>query len=49
VTDLPTTLTTVKQGKNRKTVKDYYGGPKALREFEDLIDRVSHSATWVKG
>lgn len=49
VTDLPTTLTTVQQGKNRKTVKDYYGGPEALRELEDLIDRVSRSETWVKG
>ncbi len=47
VTDMPTTITTVSAGKMRKTVKNYYGGPKALERFEKLIDKLTESVVWI--
>ena len=38
ITDLPKTITFIKNGKDEKRVIDYYGAPKALKEFESLVD-----------
>ena len=38
ITDLPKTITFIKNGKNKKRVVDYYGAPKTLKEFESLVD-----------
>ena len=38
ITDLPKTITFIKNGKHRKRVVDYYGAPKTLKEFESLVD-----------
>jgi hypothetical protein len=46
VTDLPTTITTVRAGKLRKRVKNYYGGPESLAALEKLIDKIAGSLTW---
>src|ERR1700730_2925658 len=46
VTDLPTRITTVTKGDVSKTVRNYYGGPKGLHDFEQLIDHVTNSAQW---
>jgi hypothetical protein len=46
VTDMPTTITTVRAGNLRKSVKNYYGGPKALGRLENLIDKLAGSAVW---
>ena len=46
VTDLPTTITTVRAGKLRKRIKNYYGGPESLAEFEKLIDKIAGSSAW---
>jgi hypothetical protein len=46
VTDLPTRITTVTKGDVSKTVRNYYGGPKGLRDLEQLIDEVTNSAQW---
>jgi hypothetical protein len=46
VTDLPTRITTVTKGDVSKTVRNYYGGPKGLRDLEQLIDEVTNSAKW---
>jgi hypothetical protein len=49
VTDLPSRITTVEAGDQRKTVRNYYGGPETLTRLEDLIDQIANSAVWVKG
>jgi hypothetical protein len=49
VTDLPTRRTSVTRGKVTKTVENYFGGPKGLKELEDLIDEVTNSTEWVRG
>jgi hypothetical protein len=38
ITDLPKTITFIKNGKDNKRITDYYGAPKALKEFESLVD-----------
>jgi len=38
ITDLPKTITFIKNGKHKKRVVDYYGAPKILKEFESLVD-----------
>ena len=38
ITDLPKTITFIKNGKHKKRVVDYYGAPKTLKEFESLVD-----------
>ena len=48
VTDLPTQYVTVKIGTQKKTVEDYYGTPKAIRELENKIDSVAKTSQWVK-
>ncbi|HJT82480.1 MAG TPA: DUF6438 domain-containing protein [Chthoniobacterales bacterium] len=47
VTDLPTTIVTVTRGESPKTVEDYLGAPKGLRELEQLIDTVANISVWV--
>ena len=46
VTDQPTYITTVTRGTVTKKVENYYGGPKRLHEFEQLIDEITNSAQW---
>ena len=46
VTDQPTYITTVTKGTLTKKVENYYGGPKALNELEQLIDELTNSAQW---
>ena len=46
VTDLPSTITTVRAGKRQKRVRNYYGGPESLGRVERLIDKVAGSAAW---
>lgn len=38
ISDLPKTITYIKNGKEKKKVINYYGAPKKLREFESLVD-----------
>jgi len=50
-TDHPTAVVTVYIGARSKQVVDYLGchwGPAALRELEDMIDRVSQSQRWTR-
>lgn len=46
VTDQPTYITIVTRGTVTKKVENYYGGPKRLYEFEQLIDEITNSAQW---
>jgi hypothetical protein len=46
VTDLPSAITTVRAGKTRKRIRNYYGGPESLAGFENLIDKVAGSSAW---
>jgi hypothetical protein len=46
ISDMPTTFTTVRAGKLRKRVEDYYGGPDSLARLEKLIDSVAGSSAW---
>jgi hypothetical protein len=47
ITDLATTYTTLSVGPRTKKIKDYYGAPPALKEFEARIDRVSEVRGYV--
>ena len=38
ITDLPKTITFIKNSREEKRVINYYGAPKALKEFESLVD-----------
>ncbi len=38
ISDLPKTITFIKNGKDQKRIIDYYGAPKTLKEFESLVD-----------
>jgi len=38
ISDLPKTITYIKNGKEKKKIVNYYGAPKKLREFESLVD-----------
>jgi hypothetical protein len=49
VTDLPTRKTSVTRGNQTKTVENYYGGPKGLKQLEDLIDELTNSNQWIRG
>jgi hypothetical protein len=49
VTDLPTTITTVRIGTRLHRIVDYYGAPEELHEIERAIDRVAGTARWVHG
>lgn len=51
VTDSPTSTITFVHGGRKRTIADYRGNscmPPGLRELEDEVDRVAHTATWVK-
>jgi hypothetical protein len=47
VTDLPTRKITVTKGDRTKSVENYFRGPPALKELEDLIDELAKSQAWV--
>lgn len=47
ITDQPTRITTVRAGKFRKSVKNYYGGPESLAHLEKLIDNIAGSSAWI--
>ena len=49
VTDQPTTITTVTRAGQTKKIENYFGGPKALFELEQLIDELTESYKWVGG
>jgi hypothetical protein len=49
VTDLPTRKTSVTRGGETKTVENYFRGPPGLNELEDLIDKLTKSAKWIRG
>jgi Domain of unknown function (DUF6438) len=48
VTDLPTRKTSVTRGGETKKVENYFRGPKGLGELEDLIDKLTKSAKWIR-
>lgn len=45
VTDLPTTWVSYQNGAVSKTVKDYFGSPKALKELEKLVETIAEEDT----
>ena len=50
VTDNPSAIVSVDDGKRKKTIHHYHGdasSPKALYELEDKIDRIVGSARWI--
>ena len=47
ITDLPTTITSIKIAGQAKRVSNYYGAPEKLRELEDMIDEVTNSQRWI--
>jgi len=47
VTDLPTTITSVRIGTRTHRIVDYVGAPDALHEIERAIDRTAGTAKWV--
>ena len=49
ITDQPTRKTSVTRGGRTKTVENYFRGPPALKELEDLIDELAKSAKWIRG
>lgn len=48
VTDLPSTITTLKGDSAFKVVANRYEGPEKLRELENLIDEIAKSIEWEK-
>jgi hypothetical protein len=48
ITDMPTTITSIRVGGRSKSVTDYYGAPQVLKDLEKEIDRVARTAQWVK-
>jgi hypothetical protein len=48
VTDLPTTIVTVRSGGRTKRVEDYVGAPADLRAFERQIDEVAGTRRWIR-
>lgn len=47
-TDLPTTYITLKIGEKEKRIRDYFGGPKELRNLEKVIDELVKSSGWTE-
>jgi len=47
VTDLPTTITSVRIGTRTHRIVDYVGAPEGLHEIERAIDRTAGTAKWV--
>jgi Domain of unknown function (DUF6438)/Ankyrin repeat len=48
ITDLPTTYVTLVLGDRSKTVEDYHGAPKALRDLERHIDEAAGVQRWIR-
>jgi hypothetical protein len=47
VTDLPTTITSIRIGERFKQVVDYVGAPAALRDLERRIDATAGTMRWI--
>src|SRR3954471_14210607 len=47
ITDMPTTITSIRIDGRFKRVRDYYNAPRPLKDLERLIDRVAGTAQWV--
>jgi Domain of unknown function (DUF6438) len=47
VTDLPTTYVSLTIEGRTKTVQDYFGAPKELKDLEALIDDIAGTDRWV--
>jgi hypothetical protein len=47
ISDLPTIYSSLRFGKQKKTVSDYAFAPKALGELELEVDRVANSHQWI--
>src|SRR5262252_9270685 len=47
VTDLPTTITSVRIGNRAHRIVDYVGAPDALHDIEQRIDRAAGTAEWI--
>lgn len=47
VTDLPTTITSVRIGTRTHRIVDYVGAPDALHDIERHIDRAAGTAEWI--
>jgi hypothetical protein len=47
VTDLPTTITSIRIGARYKRVTDYIGAPPALKSLERRIDEIAGTQQWV--
>jgi hypothetical protein len=47
ISDLPTTYSSLRFGKQKKTVSDYAFAPKALGELEREVDRVANTHQWI--
>src|SRR5262245_48014013 len=47
VTDLPTTITSVRIGTRTHRIVDYVGAPEALHDVEQRIDRAAGTAEWI--
>ena len=48
VTDLPTTITSLKLGNLKKKIKNRVGGPVTLKEYETVIENILSSLSWIK-
>jgi hypothetical protein len=46
VTDLPTTYLTIEHNNKKKHIRDYYGAPNALKEFEEKIEAIALGDGW---
>lgn len=47
VSDLPTRITTLRTRDGEHRVENYFGGPPALAQLEDTIDRLAGTAAWI--
>jgi len=47
ITDMPTTITSIRLDGRYKRIVDYYNAPPGLKELERLIDRVAGTEKWV--
>ena len=49
VTDLPTTWVTFSDGTTKKSIKDYFGAPEALKNLEKMVEAIAEQDDgWVK-
>lgn len=48
ITDLPTTYIGYTNNDTTKTICDYYGAPKELKDLELLLENIVNSDNWIK-